>query len=240
MKKIVLIKAGGTFEELCRKRGDFEDWTITGMGLESAMVKIVKVFAGETPPGPESATGIVMTGSHSMVTDHEEWSEKLCPWIRKAVEKSVPFLGICYGHQLMARALGGEVGNHPQGPEIGTVKIAFDKAAEKDTLFSGFPNPIFAHVTHTQSVLRLPSGARILASSDYEPYHAVAFGEWAWGVQFHPEFDSEVMHYYVNAQAAKLRQLERDPQYIRNQIVETPDSERVLARFAQLAVKNRG
>jgi GMP synthase (glutamine-hydrolysing) len=240
MKKIILIKAGGTFEELRREKGDFEDWTIRGMGVKPLQVRVVPVFAGESPPDPENAAGIVMTGSHSMVTDEEEWSEKLCPWIRRAVEKSIPFLGICYGHQLLARALGGEAGNHPQGPEIGTVLITLNAGAQNDPLFRGFPNPFPAHVTHTQSVLRLPPGARVLASSDYEPYHAVVFGQSAWGVQFHPEFDAEVMRYYIEAQAGKLRKLNRDPEWVREQVVETPESTSILVRFAQLAVGKAG
>ncbi len=240
MKKIILIKAGGTFKELRRQKGDFEDWIIRGMGVKPLQVRVVSVVAGETPPEPESGAGIVMTGSHTMVTHAEEWSEKLCPWIRRAVEKSIPFLGICYGHQLLARALGGEAGNHPQGPEIGTVRINLDAAAQNDILFGGLANHFPIHVTHTQSVLRLPPGARVLASSDYEPYHAVAFAESAWGVQFHPEFDAQVMRFYVAAQAEKLRKLDRDPEWVREQVVETPVSTGILVRFAQLAAANAG
>jgi GMP synthase (glutamine-hydrolysing) len=240
MKKIALIKAGGTFEELCRKRGDFEDWTISGMGFPTSRIRVVPVFEGELPPDPESVAGIVMTGSHSMVTDREEWSEKLCPWIRRAVGKAIPFLGICYGHQLMARALGGEVGDHPRGPEIGTILISLPTAVQSDPLFSGFSEPFLAHVTHTQSVLRLPPEARALASSAYEPFHAVVFGKLAWGIQFHPEFDAEIMRHYVDTQAEKLRHWGHDPQRIRDMVVETPESNNLLARFGQLVMERDG
>jgi len=210
------------------------------MGLKPSDVRVVRVFEGETPPEPENASGIVMTGSHAMVTDHEEWSEKLCPWILRAVEKSVPFLGICYGHQLLAHALGGEVGNHPRGPEIGTVRISLAGEASSDPLLNGLPASFPAHVTHTQSVLQLSPGARALASSDYEPYHAVAFAPSAWGVQFHPEFDVRAMRFYVEAQAGKLKKTGLDPVAVWDRVVETPAASGILRRFSRLVANIAG
>lgn len=240
MKKLILIRAGGTFEDLRLECGDFEDWTIRGMGLETSSVRVVRISDGEPPPDPEKVSGVVMTGSHAMVTDREEWSERLCPWILRVVANSIPFLGICYGHQLLAKAFGGEVGNHPAGPEIGTVPIFLSGEACNDPLFGGLPASFPAHVTHTQSVLRLPAGARVLAVSDFEPYQAVAFGASAWGIQFHPEFDARAMRFYVEAQAGKLQSLGRDPAAIRDRVVETPVASGILVRFAHfIARKSR-
>ena len=237
MKKLLLIKAGGTFEGLRRESGDFDDWTIRGMGLKPSDVLIVRVYDGEVPPEPEKVGGIVMTGSHAMVTDLEDWSEKLCPWIKKVVEKGIPFLGICYGHQLLARALGGGVGDHPRGPEVGTVQVALSCEAHHDPLFGGLPPSFPAHATHTQSVLELPNGARVLASSDHEPYHGVAFAPSVWGVQFHPEFDVRAMCFYIEAQAEKLKKIGLDWRDVRDRVEVTPEASGLLAQFTRLVAK---
>lgn len=58
-----------------------------------------------------------------MVTDHGPWSEYTAMWLRETVEQHTPVLGTCYGHQMLAYALGGEVGNNPHGYETGTVNV---------------------------------------------------------------------------------------------------------------------
>src|SRR3546814_6485680 len=93
-----------------------------------------------------------------------------------------------YGHQLLAHALGGEVGDNPNGRKMGTVAVDLLPAAADDPLFTGLPDRFLAQATHQQSVLRAPEGATVLARSDHDDCHAFRWGEAAWGVQFHPEF----------------------------------------------------
>lgn len=82
----------------------------------------------------------------------------------------MPALGICYGHQLLGHALGGTVGNHPDGGEFGTVEVRLLPEAAADPLFAGLPAVFPAQLFHRQSVLYLPSGAQVLASSQREPH----------------------------------------------------------------------
>ena len=84
---------------------------------------------------------VVVTGAHDMVPEHALWSETASAWLRELVGRQVPTLGICYGHQLLAHALGGEVGYHPRGSEVGTVSVTLLPAgqcglAEFDTALS--------------------------------------------------------------------------------------------------------
>ena len=69
-----------------------------------------------------------------MVTQHLQWSERIAEWLPEAAERQIPTLGICYGHQLLAYALGGKAGNNPQGPEFGTVDVHLTKKAQNDLL----------------------------------------------------------------------------------------------------------
>jgi GMP synthase (glutamine-hydrolysing) len=117
MGNLVAIKTGGTFEDIAAGRGDFEDWILIGMALAKEGAIIVDVCHGARLPDYESVSGIVITGSHDMVTQHHDWSESVAGWLSGAVERQIPTLGICYGHQLLAYAMGGSVGNNPNGME---------------------------------------------------------------------------------------------------------------------------
>jgi GMP synthase (glutamine-hydrolysing) len=91
------------------------------------------------------------------------------------------------------------------------------------------------HVSHLQSVLRPPPGARLLAVSDLDPVQAFAVGERAWGVQFHPEFDAEIVRAYIRMRRAELAEEGRDPEVLLASCADTPWGGHLLRRFAQIA-----
>lgn len=234
MRPLLIAKTGQTLEDCALRCGDFEHWFVRGLALDAAEVRVVDLPRGEPLPAHRAVGGIVITGSHAMVTDRAPWSEALAVWVAEAVAMGAPVLGVCYGHQLLAHALGGEVGYHPAGPEVGTVPVRLTPAARSDPLLARLPEAFYAHATHAQSVLRLPSGAVHLAGNDYEPHHAFRVGERAWGVQFHPEFDTNIMHTYVQVRAARCARPERDWAAIRAGVRDTPEAASVLRRFAEI------
>ncbi len=227
MAKVVIVKTGSTMPALKARRGDFEDWIRDGMGIRSDEVEVVDVSAGQPLPPASGAAGIVITGSHDMVTDRRDWSEQAAQWLGDAVDLGVPTLGVCYGHQLLAYALGGEVGDNPLGQEMGTTEISLVEPAFTDRLFRGLPAGFEVHVCHSQSVLRLPTKAVRLAGNAWDSNQAFRLGECAWGVQFHPEFDSQIMQAYAAEDGLPAG----------GRICEAPVGARVLTRFA--AVVNR-
>ncbi len=219
--------------DLVARRGDFEEWIAQGLGLPRTATAIVDVTKDESLPSPEAVHGVIISGSHAMVTEHLAWSERTAQWLRDAVKTGLPILGICYGHQLLAYALGGEVGDNPNGREFGTVDVHLH--ANGDPLFDGFTSPIQAHVSHTQSVLTLPEGARVLAASALEPHAAVVFAPQTWGVQFHPEFDADIVRTYIHAYADILRAEGQDPEQRLTTCRDTPLGTMLLRQFARLA-----
>lgn len=200
MKKILIIKTGTTFDSIRREYGDFEDFIIQASGIKKKDTLIFPVFKKRLIPVKEIAGGVssaIITGSHSMVTEMETWSADLCGWIREFASEGLPVLGICYGHQILAKAWGGVVDYHPAGRESGTVSIHLTPNGLKDSLLGVLPEHFIAHVSHEQSVIRLPENADVLAYNDFEPHHAFNIDGNVWGVQFHPEFNAGIMESYI-------------------------------------------
>ncbi len=175
-----------------------------------------------------------------MVTEHHDWSERTAKWLANGVEKGMPTLGICYGHQLLAYALGGEVGNNPNGREFGTIEVHLEQAAREDALLGGLPTPMKGHVSHTQSVFRLPAEARRLAYSERDPNQAFVINNCAWGVQFHPEFDAEIVREYTLGHSDVLLAEARIQPSWAAVSVDTPHGTEILQRFVEVARRQTG
>ncbi|WP_342130422.1 glutamine amidotransferase [Hydrogenophaga sp. OTU3427] len=197
-KPLLILKVGSTHPHIAEQLQDFEHWIQAGLQDPALPVTVVDPREGQALPAPAEIAGVVVTGSHSMVSDREPWSEWTAAWLREAVAADLPVLGICYGHQLLAHALGGEVNDHPQGIELGTVPVTLNATAQDDPLFAGLPEHFDAQAAHRQSVRRLPEGATLLAGNSFEPHHAFRAGPRAWGVQFHPEFGEAATRAYLS------------------------------------------
>lgn len=238
-KKFFIIKAGDTFGDLIEEYGDFEDQIAAGLGQAPDFVRVVNAEKGETLPGPEEMLGAVISGAHAMVTQDLDWSLRLEQWTRKTILAGIPLLGICYGHQIMARAMGGTVDFHPKGTEIGTREIRCLGTADADSLFSGLPQRFQVHLYHSQSVIRLPEGAVLLAENGFEPHQAFRIGDCAWGVQFHPEACAAITRGYIRNLRAALESEGQDIDALTGTLAETPHAAALLKRFGDLACKGK-
>lgn len=234
MKYLIVFKAGETFSALAEQLGDFEQWVIQGLGPVSTEVRVIDPRAASSLPPVEEVAGAIITGSHAMVTDKAPWSEALAAWLRVAVASQVPVLGICYGHQLLAHALGGEVDYHPVGLEIGTVKVNLNENAANDLLFGDMPATFTAQAVHRQSVRKLPPGSTLLGGNDFEGHHAFRIGKCAWGIQFHPEFNHVAMAFYITQMAKAGRIAGKPVEAVLEQLAPTEQASMVLKRFGAL------
>jgi GMP synthase (glutamine-hydrolysing) len=237
MKPVLIIKLGDTLADLAKQKGDFEDWFMKPFHEVDLATRVIDPRHGEALPLPTDCAGILVTGSHAMVTDQVDWSRTTAAWLPDAVNANVPLLGVCYGHQLLADAMGGTVANHPQGTEMGTVDIALTPEAENDSLFKTSPAVIKVHASHSQTVKSLPPDAVLLAANAWEPHHAFVVGDCAWGIQFHPEFDADIMRSYIHAFKDYLIAEGQDADHLRQQVEETPYSQKVLERFAEIVLE---
>ena len=226
-----LILQTGKPVDSMRRHGGFAHWIRVAGGLRPDEAVVVDVEAGAALPSREGFAGTIITGSGAMVTDRAEWSERSAAWLHDAAHAGMPLLGICYGHQLLAHALGGEVGDHPQGREMGTIELELHPTAGDDPLFAVLPERFQVQTTHLQTVLRAPEGATVLARSVHDACHAFRWGDRAWGVQFHPEFSATHLRGYVQARHVALQREGQCPKTIAGNVRATPQARRVLSRF---------
>ena len=230
----LIIETGQPVASMRRHRG-FPHWIRVAAGLDRQAVRVANVEAGDRLPQAGGWAGVIITGSGAMVTDRHDWSERSAQWLHDAAHAGVPLLGICYGHQLIAHALGGEVGRNPNGREMGTVELALHPEAGDDPLFARLPDRFNVQATHLQSVLRAPDDVAVLASSDKDACHAFRWRRHVWGLQFHPEFSAGHMRGYVHARAEALVHEGADPLQLARSVVAAPHSRRVLRRFVRHA-----
>jgi GMP synthase (glutamine-hydrolysing) len=231
MKPVLIIRTGRAPDPIRARHGDFPHWFRLGAGLHPRQLRIVDVAAGEALPAPQEVAGAMITGSAAMVTDRAAWSERTAGWIRDAMDVELPLFGVCYGHQLMAHALGGHVDYLPGGREIGTQSIELTTDLEHEPL--ALPASFRAHTTHEQGVLEPPPGTTVLARSARDPHQLLRYGPHAVSTQFHPEFNAEVMRAYIKRKHADMRGEGGDPQQIFNSVSATPIARRLLRQFSR-------
>lgn len=231
-KQIAILKTGNTHKKLQTIFGDFEDWF--SEGITGAKFTTFDLPQGDLAPPVDQYDGYIITGSPAMVTSQEAWSENLKPFLKTLTAQDKPLLAVCYGHQLLADALGGKCDWHPKGREIGTVSISKTEQGKTDPLFSVLPDTFLAQVTHAQSAITLPSGAILLALNDYEPNHAYRIGSNIYSMQFHPEFSADVMRGYLFETAEKLTADGINVKSLLAQIQNADAASNLIQRFVDL------
>jgi len=233
--RITILVAGNTVPAVAARRGDFDRWIReqTGDAWEGEW-RSMDVRGDGPLPGPRDADAFVITGSSSSVTERAPWMLRAEALVREIVAARTPLFGICFGHQMIAQALGGEVTRNPRGREIGTVRV--DRAAE-DPIFASLPRTFDVHATHVDSVARLPEGARVLATTSLDPVAAFSVGARVKAVQFHPEFDADVIRGYLAARAEIIRGEGKDPEAILADVHENTRGRDILRNFATLVTR---
>jgi GMP synthase (glutamine-hydrolysing) len=194
----------------------------------SDTVLVLDATKGEAPR-VEEVSALVVTGSPASVTSREPWileNRKSAPRVR-GVE--------CADARDLLRTPVAHPGTrwrrrqNPRGREIGTVEL---DVLEADPLFEGAPRRFRVNMSHVDNAGRLPEGARVVARSERDPHGAVRFGERAWGVQFHPEFDGEIVRGYIDARREQIASEGTDPDALLAE--DAPESAELLRRFARI------
>jgi len=151
----------------------------------SLTFRVWRCLDGEIPDDVEAVDAWLTTGSKFGVNDDLPWIAELEAFVRTLWAAGKPLVGICFGHQLMARALGGEVAKSDKGWGVG---LSFNRVTERADWMTPWQAGLDLVVSHQDQVERLPEGAHVLGGSDFCPTYLMQVGEHFLGVQGHPEF----------------------------------------------------
>ncbi len=227
---IGILKPGSTYAGMIERFGDYDAWfrrVLEPIGIDCR----VFALADTPPPDPDAVDGWIVTGARSSVVDDDPRVHDLLGWIRTLVERQKPLLGVCYGHQAIAAALGGRVELHPGGWELGTVEVELTDEGRDDPLFAGYPDRFQVQATHEDYVVELPPGGVSLASNAHTAIQALAVGESCRGIQFHAEVTADISRDFVARRAHLV-----NPTPV---VSDAPLATRVLTNFVDRFVRIR-
>lgn len=168
----------------------------------SLSVETVSVVKGEPLPDPANLEAILITGSPAGVYDPEPWMNPLMDFIRWAADAKTPQIGVCFGHQAVAQAMGGRVEKSEKGWGVG--RHVYDVHGTPAWI-DGAPQTAGFAVSHQDQVTALPPGADRIASSAFTPYAALAFQQAPIiSFQGHPEFENDFAEALYNCRRDRL------------------------------------
>jgi len=154
--------------------------------LNHSTVKVRRAPALDLPSSLRDIKNIIISGSVTSATESNDWTRALDLFIKNAIDKKIPILGICYGHQVLGRILGGKSNvRKSKQYELGWTKI--EKKYESK-LFLGLPSVFYSFSTHYDEVCSVPQGCRLTAQSQDCAIEAFeSMKDPIFGIQFHPE-----------------------------------------------------
>jgi GMP synthase-like glutamine amidotransferase len=164
--------------------------------------EVVPVKDGVLPASPEAFDGYVITGSPASVNDDSlPWVGPLLDFIRAVDAARQPLIGLCFGHQAVARALGGQVVRNAAGWGLGTAPTHWQATR---SWMQPAQSTTTLMAAHNEQVTRMPEGAECLGGSDFCPIGSMQIGQHIWTTQYHPEMPLVFMQALLGYLADKL------------------------------------
>lgn len=179
--------------------------------------KYFHILDNDIPQSANECDAWLITGSKFGVYESHDWIEPVSALIQQAYAQDVPMVGICFGHQLIAQALGGKVIKSPKGWSLGVAQYRMDNYPQ---WMQDQPANFAIQAYHQDQVVELPEETQVIASSDFCPYAALNFNDKAISFQGHPEFGAP----YTKALLSNRRELKLLPFELSTQAIETIES----------------
>jgi len=205
--KICLLKCGTIYDSLKDRFVDYDVMFINSF-RESAVninFEVFDVYKGNYPPNLKKYDGFLSSGSLSSVYDDDPWIAQYQKFTVELYEKKYMHVGICFGHQMIAHALGGKVEKAKQGWGMGVKKA---KIKRYTSWMNSFPENEFNLIfSHQDQVLQLPENSTILAGNNHCPFSMFTVNDHCLGIQAHPEFSKEYSRVSIGLRSKKVDQL---------------------------------
>lgn len=185
--RIGVLVAGEPPEELRGKYADYGEMARALLATGEAELEFTSyaVRNDEFPASADAHDAWLITGSRFSAYDDLPWIKRLAAFIRELDARRRPLIGICFGHQLIAEALGGKVERARAGWGVGVHAWHIDKPA---SWMDGVAGDFALVASHQDQVTQLPPGAERIAGSDFCPIAMYHIGDHVFAMQAHPEF----------------------------------------------------
>jgi GMP synthase-like glutamine amidotransferase len=214
--KIGILETGTIPRELTPRHGGYKDLFARLLDGNGFTYDLYRVEDGVLPERVDAADGWLITGSRHGAYEPHPWIPPLEAFIRESLEAGVPMVGICFGHQIMAQALGGKVEKFTGGWAVGAREYAV--AGSRMQLIAW----------HQDQVVEKPESAVCVASGEGCEFAALAYGRTGLSIQPHPEFDPAFSHDLLAARGNIL------PQHIQDEARPSFDTELSTGRAARM------
>ncbi|MDF3414258.1 type 1 glutamine amidotransferase [Sulfitobacter sp. M57] len=223
--KIGILITGHPPEELSAN-GHYDAYFQRLLGDQNFTYQAWSLVDGDMPDNVQDADGWLITGSRHGAYETHSWIPPLEQFIRDCYAAKVPMIGVCFGHQIIAQAMGGTVEKFAGGWSVGAV----DYALEGDT--------VTINAWHQDQVVTKPAEAEVIGATDFCANAALLYGDTFWTIQPHPEYD----HAFIDGLLEyRGKGLVPDPQIeaAKSKLDTKLDREKVAARMTEFFMKER-
>lgn len=251
--KILIIQTGHARDPILDECGDFDEFFLRAIRRHHPESKVdVDVFPiidlDENPPAATNYQGIITTGSASMLDENLGWMQKSLDYTNRCLDKRIPLLAVCFGHQLLGAACGAQVGPNPNGRANGTVELTMSSrmptspppdrsvhstgpSSPAGWMRGGNSTPV--QVSHRDVILDKSPHFKVLGTAAHDPNHFIGAGDCAWGVQFHPEWTKKISEMYIDLRQEILQKELGKQRFdkMRSTVRETPEATELIPQF---------
>jgi len=165
-----------------------------GLGGHDFKFETFCVIGGEMPPSVYACDGWLITGSRHGVYDKLAWMAPLEDFIRELAAARMPLIGVCFGHQIIAEAFGGEVVKSDKGWGVGLQQYRIEQS---HAWMESGPQQVAIYAYHQDQVVKCPASAQVFLSSEFCPFAGLSYGDSIISVQAHPEFDADFENFLL-------------------------------------------